>query len=424
MIRDTTAQDRPLPDGPNRRRRWLTLAAGALLLAGTAWTLAPALQRLLAAESAVSLARLTVAEVQAGPFVRDIAAEGRVVAAVSPTLYAPSAGAVTIKVQAGASVTRGQVLAVIESPELRARLAQELSSADTLQAEHLRAQVDARQQRATLKGAFETARIEHSTAENNLARQLKAFEAGAVSGMQVEQARDALARAAVALAQATEGLTLREDSLRFDVQARQLAHARQLLVVQDLQRQQAALQVRSPVDGQVGQLFVAEHATVARDAQLLSVVDLSALEVQMQVAESFARDLATGMPGQISGNGQSWAAKVSAISPEVVNNEVAARLRFDGSTPGQLRQNQRLSVRVLLDQREHVLAVRRGSFVDEGGGAWAYVLHDGLAVKTPVRLGARSLDKVEVLQGLKAGDRVVIGGSEAFAGAERVALAR
>jgi HlyD family secretion protein len=208
------------------------------------------------------------------------------------------------------------------------------------------------------------------------------------------------------------------------VQAKQLAHQRQLLLVKDLQRQLDSLAIRSPVDGQVGQLFVAEHASVAKDAQLLSVIDLSALEVQVQVAESFARELAIGMPGEISGNGESWKGVVSAVSPEVVGNEVAARLRFAGATPGQLRQNQRLSVRVLLDKRDNVLTVRRGSFVDESGGTYAYVVRDGIAEKTPIRTGARSIDKVEILSGLNVGDQVAISGAELLQGADRVALSR
>lgn len=422
MIRDTSAQDRPLPSRrPWRRGVFITTAVLALAALAWAW---PRLQQALGTSTAVSTTRLVWADVERGPFVRDIAAEGRVVAAVSPTLYAPSAGAVTMQVRAGDSVKQGQVLAVVESPELQARLAQELSNADALRADALRAEVDARQQRAALQSAFENARIDKTTAENDLARQQKAFEAGAVAGMQVERARDTLAKASIALAQASAGLTLKDDSLKLDVQAKQLAHARQQLQVQELQRQVAGLAVRSPVNGQVGQLMVAERATVAKDAPLLSVVDLSALEVQMQVAESFARDLAGGMPGEISGNGKTWAARISSISPEVVNNEVAARLRFDGAMPEQLRQNQRLSVRVLLDQRDSVLSVRRGSFVDESGGAYAYVLREGVAVKTPIRTGARSIDKVEIVSGLQPGDRIVISGAEAFQGAAQVAISR
>jgi HlyD family secretion protein len=420
-IRDTSSQDRLLPPRSRTRGR-LLVAAGAAAVLATALSV-PAMLRALSADSSVSAARLTLAAVERGRFVRDIAADGKVVAASSPTLYAPSAGTVALRVHAGDNVQRGQVLAVIDSPDLAARLVQERSNAQALQADAQRAEIDAREQRAALQSALDTARIDEKTAENDLSRQQKAFDAGAAAGIQVDHAKDRMEKARIAVRNAASALALKEDSLRLDVQARQLAHQRQLLLVKDLERQVDGLAVRSPAQGQVGQVLVAERASVARDAPLLSVVDLSALEVQMQVAESFARDLAIGMPGDISGNGRTWPGRVSAVSPEVVGNEVAARLRFAGATPDQLRQNQRLAVRVILDQRDGVLTVRRGSFVDESGGAHAYVVRDGHAVRLPVRIGARSIDKVEILEGLNAGDQVVISGAEAFQGAGQVAIA-
>ncbi|WP_077036070.1 efflux RND transporter periplasmic adaptor subunit [Pelomonas sp. KK5] len=423
MIRDTSAQDRPIEQGTGRRRKLVAVLLLGAVAAAAAW----ALPKLFSgAATSVSATRLGIAPVETGPFVRDVAGEGKVVAANAPTLYAPNAGAVTVQVHAGDKVTRGQVLATIDSPDLNNRLAQERSNADSMRAELLRAQVDARQQGAQLQSEYENAAIDLKTAQNDLDRQTQAFKAGAAASMQVDHARDALEKARVTLAHASAGRGLKEDALKFDVQAKQAALERQQLLVKDLQRQVTELALRSPVDGQVGQLLVAEKATVAKDAQLLTVIDLSALEVQMQVAESFARDLAIGMPGEISGNGRSWRGLVSAVSPEVVNGEVAARLRFDGATPDQLRQNQRLSVRVLLDKRENVLSVRRGTFADEQGGAAAYVLREdgAIAEKVPVRLGARSLDRIEVLDGLKPGDRVVVSGADAFAGAARVAISK
>ena len=420
MIRDTSSQDTVIAR-PQGRRRLVAVAAAVAVLALTAWSL-PQARRLWGTGSSVSLERLGLDDVSRGPFVRDIQAEGRVVAAFSPTLFAPQAGAVTLQVHAGDSVKKGQVLAAIASPDLAAKLAQELATADTLQTDTLRAKVEAGEQHAALQGARENAAIDVKAAVTDLTRQQRAFDAGAAAGMQVDHARDALEKARIALSHADAGLHSKDDSLKFDVQSRQQAHARQVLLVEDLERQVGELTVRSPVDGQVGQLFVAERASVAKDAQLLTVIDLSALEVQMQVAESFARDLAVGMPGEISGNGQTWKARVSGISPEVVANQVAARLRFDGAMPEQLRQNQRLSVRVLLDQRPDVLSVRAGSFIDESGGQYAYVVRDGVAVKTPVHLGARSVDRVEILSGLKPGDRVVVSGAENFHAESTVGL--
>lgn len=427
MIRDTSGQDRPLTPAStawSRHRRLLlaggVLGVGALVTA----TALPAVQRMVTGGASVSQQRLSLATVEVGPLVRDVAGEGKVVAAMSPTVYALHGGNLVLRVKAGDKVTQGQVLGEIDSPDLRARLAQEQSNADALRTELQRAEVDGREQRSALASTLESATIDLQTARNDLERQTKALEAGAVAGMQVEKARDAMEKARITQAHAQAGIGLKDDSLKFELQARQQALQRQLLLVQDLRRQIDELQLRSPVNGQVGQLLVAERANVAAGAGLLTVVDLSSMEVQMQVAESFARDLAIGMPGEISGNGRQFRALVSSVSPEVVNGEVAARLRFEGDMPAQLRQNQRLSVRVLLDRRDKVVTVNRGSFVEEGGGRFAYVVQDGQALRRNVKLGAQSLSKVEILEGLKPGEQVVISGAQAFNGAERVSLAQ
>ncbi len=421
MIRDTSAQDRMVEVKPNRKRRLILGGIGIAVVALLVW-LAPGIGRLFSASASVSSSRLAFATVERGQFVRDIAAEGKVVAAVSPTLYATYGGAVTLQVHAGDTVKKGQVLAVVDSPELRNKLAQEQSKADAMQVDYLQSQADARSKRSDLQKAFDNAQIDEKSAETNLSREQKASDAGAATGAAVDQAKDLLEKARITLAHAKSDLGMNNDSLNLNIQSKKLAHENQLLVVQDLQRQVDDLNVKSPVDGQVGQLFIAERATVAKDAQLLSVIDLSALQVEMQVPESFARDLGIGMSGEISGNGNTWKGLVSAISPEVVNGEVSARLRFAGETPKQLRQNQRLSVRVLLDKRDNVLTVQRGSFVDESGGSYAYVVRDGIATKTPIRVGASSIDKVEILDGLKEGDRIVISGTDSFKNAARVAI--
>jgi HlyD family secretion protein len=422
-IPGTAGQDVPLAPPPRHRRRWLiaAIALGAFGLLAAAWS---PLSQWSRAQGSVSASKLTLATVERGALQRDVAGEGRVVAASAPTLYAPHAGSVEFKVQAGDLVKRGQVLALVSSPELASKLAQESSNAESMQAEVQRAEMDARQRRAALQGTWDTARVDFATAENDLARHQKAFEAGAVSGMQVERAKDTLQKARITLQQAQSAQTLGDDGLKFDVQARRLALERQRLQVSELRRQAEAMQLRAPVDGQVGQLFAAERAQVPADAKLLSVIDLSVLEVQMQVPESFARELAIGMPGEISGNGGPWRAQVSAISPEVIDGQVAARLRFVGERPPQLRQNQRLSVRVMIDRREQALTVRRGSFVESLGGRWAYVVNGGIAEKRPVRLGASSSTQVEVLEGLREGEEVVISGVDNFRNADRVAISR
>src|SRR6185312_7952529 len=128
MIRDTSATDRLVEVKPNRKRQLILAGAGVVVLGLLAW-LAPGIGRLFSASSSVSASRLSFATVERGLFVRDIAAEGKVV------------GAVSLQVHAGDTVKKGQVMATIDSPELTNKLAQEQSNADAMQVDYLRAQI-------------------------------------------------------------------------------------------------------------------------------------------------------------------------------------------------------------------------------------------------------------------------------------------
>jgi HlyD family secretion protein len=89
--------------------------------------------------------------------------------------------------------------------------------------------------------------------------------------------------------------------------------------------------------------------------------------------------------------------------------------------PAGLRQNQRVSVRMILDSREGVLKVERGAFIDSGGGRVAYVVRDGRAVRTPISVGSSSVTEVEIQSGLAEGEQIVVSSLDPFQGA---ALAR
>jgi HlyD family secretion protein len=91
--------------------------------------------------------------------------------------------------------------------------------------------------------------------------------------------------------------------------------------------------------------------------------------------------------------------------------------------PPNLRQNQRLMTRVLIEERPDVLMVQRGQFLDSGGGRVAYVLDgEGLAHRRPITIGARSLSAVQIESGLSEGESVVVSSIEQFEGAETVRI--
>ncbi|CAN7508546.1 efflux RND transporter periplasmic adaptor subunit [Pseudoxanthomonas sp. LjRoot143] len=421
MIRDTSAQDRVLSSSQTRPawRRWIWPAAGgALLLAGIVF----AARGWLAGTTSVDGARLRIAEVTRGDLVRDIAADGRVIAANSPTLYAIAGGVVTLKVVAGDKVTKGQPLAEIDSPELRSKLAQEQTTLAGLEAEASRAMLDASVTRANAQKALDQAGIERQAAERTLQRYQRGYDGGAVPQVDVLEAQDNLRKSEIALSHAQKDAGLQGQGAGLDARNKQLLADRQRAVVAEVQRQVDALTLRAPFDGQVGQVQAVQRSNVAINAPVLSVVDLSVFEVEIKVPESFARDLAIGMPATLTSAGQPYAGEISAVSPEVVGGEVVTRLRFSDKQPPGLRQNQRLSARILMDTRRNVLMVERGPFLEQGGGRYAYVMDGSSAVRRPVQLGVSSLSSIEVLGGLRPGDKVVVSGSDLFGDAERVSI--
>ena len=294
MIRDTSAQDRVMTAPSNRRKQVVWIGLGLATLAAIA-VCVPTIARLMSADSSASSARLRIAEVKRGDLVRDVSVQGRVVAAVSPTLYARTAGTVTLDVHAGDKVKKGDVLAEIDSPELTNKLKQEQATLDSLGLEVERATIDNRKAQAATQMAFEQAVIDRQTAEREVERNEKAFQRGAQPEMTVLRAKDALAKSRLSETNAQHNVQLDRDSLAFELKTRRFALDRQRLLVEDLGRQVDELKMRSPVDGQVGQLVVQQRANVAANAAILSVVDLSALEIEVQVPEVFAHDLSAGM---------------------------------------------------------------------------------------------------------------------------------
>ena len=368
--------------------------------------------------------RVRVATVTRGDLVRDISIQGRVVAAVSPTLYATASGAITLNVEAGEQVLAGQVVATVDSPELTSLWQQASSTFEQRQMELERQRIESRQQALEKRKAADLADVALVAARREKRRADQANEKGVIPRIDYEKAQDDLRNAELAHQHAVADAELFEERLAFELRASEFDVNRQKLLVDDLQRQVDDLSIKSPVNGIVGDLLVDQKAAVTRDTPVMAVVDLSRFEVEAGVPEGYADDLSVGMQSVVSVGGSNYTAQIVAVSPEIVDNEVKIRLRFaGGEQPLNLRQNQRLQARILLARHDDVLLVQRGQFLDSGAGRVAYVIgEDGLATRRAIETGARSLGAVEIVSGLDAGEQIVISNLDPFRSAERVRL--
>jgi HlyD family secretion protein len=379
-IRGTESQDVAVGAKPDRtRQKTIGIAAGAIALVLVFGLL---IRGWSSTEYNVSRDRLRIATVTEGPFVRDVSAQGTVVAAVSPTLFAVAPGNVSYVVRAGDSVKTGQVLANLASPSLESEYQRENATLESLDTALQRQAIEIRRQKLATKEAGDLADVQIRAAERELQRAKWAFDKGAIPERDLKAAEDQRESAKLAYDHAMETSGLERESLDLDLRARRLERERQGYVVTNLKRRVDELTVRSPVDGMVANLAAAEKASVAENAPLLTVVDLSAFEVEFQVADVYARDIKAGMEAEISLDGQDYKGLVTGISPEVRSGQVTGRVKFAGEQPPGLRQSQRGSIRIVIEQRAKAMKFERSSDIVPGTKA-VYVVDGGRRDRSP-----------------------------------------
>ncbi|PCK31348.1 efflux RND transporter periplasmic adaptor subunit [Pseudoalteromonas piscicida] len=417
MIKDTSGQDEVV-QSHQPKKKWIILTAIFLLVGALAAQVVfggPSIS------SSVNKSRLQIAKVTQGEFTRDISATGSVVAANAPQIYSPEQGYVALQVKAGDSVDKGQTLATVKSPTLTNRLQQEEAELQRLNGELEGKKLDVRRQNLALNRTLDLARVELLAADREDRRAKLSIEKNLISQIDLEEAQDNLARAKLNFNHAEQEVALGKDTLAFELKSVENQLERQRLIVEELTRQVASLTITAPVSGIVGNLLVDHNALVNANQGLMKLVDLSAYEAELQVPESYAAELGLGMTVSLKIGNQTISGVLSAISPEVNNREVTARVRFSDKDVEGIRQNQRLSARILLEQKENTLMVKRGAFMSEGGHV-AYKLNGDIAERVEITTGTSSISEVEVLDGLKPGDQIIISSYDAFDRAPSILL--
>lgn len=421
MIQGTENSDRRIERPNGWRRRWPLLVAGLVALAAVAW-LAPTMLRWFQTDRSAPRSELRFATVTRGDLERDLAVEGRVVAARHPSLFSPARGIAHLLVQAGQVVAVGEVVARVESPERANELAREESALAALESDLESRRLRAQQTALGQKLDIEQLAVRAQAAERGMARAQLIFDQGLVNKIELERAQDELTLARQSLAHAERRAELDAETRAVDLRQAAQQVDRQRLLVAEQRRRVDELAVRSPVAGPVGSLEVADRDAVADGQALVTVVDLSAFAVEVAVPEAWADEVLPGLAVAVRVEGAEVPAAVTSMSPSVDAGVVRGRLAFGGAPPVGLKQGQRVSCRLLLESRPNVVKVERGPFVDSGGGHSAYVVVGDVATKRRIELGAQSVREVEVRSGLEPGEVLILSDTRRFADAEAVLL--
>ena len=387
------------------KRRWI------------AWGLAAAVVAVGVAVGAVSLRGPLVdaVVVQSAPLVRTLQFSARVATLSRVDVGSTLTGRVAqVRVAEGAQVRQGDVLVQLESDELRAALAQAVASERQAQARltglrssgRTAAQAASAQASATLQAA-----------NASLARVQQLVADGFYSPAQLDEARRAVDVARAQQLSAQAQMQANADAGSDVVQAQaQWALAQAATVAARARLAQTDL--LAPADARVLVREVEPGQIVQPGKALLSLALAGPTQLVAQVDERFLDQLQPGQKATVVADafaGQRFTARVLSIAPAVDAQRGAIEVKFalEHLAPAYLREDMTLSVEVETARRESALvlpqATLRGAVAGDTGAV--LVLQDGRAQARAVRLGLRTLDAVEVLEGLTGGDTVLRGGA-------------
>ena len=181
-------------------------------------------------------------------------------------------------------------------------------------------------------------------------------------------------------------------------------------------RRKENLVVKAPVAGQLSFLTVSEGEQVQYGTCIGEIKSVNNFKIHVSLNEYYVDRISSGLPGSISQQGEQVSLKVSRVVPEIKDKKFEADLVFTAGQPANLRVGKSYRVQIELGQSEKANVIPCGDFYGVTRGKWIYKLtEDGkMAVKTKIAIGRQNPLQYEINSGLKAGDKVIIGGYERF----------
>lgn len=203
-------------------------------------------------------------------------------------------------------------------------------------------------------------------------------------------------------------------SAQFDNMEESLKNMRRSMV---LARQRVDnLNVKSPIDGQLGTLDIVLGQSVGSGSDIGEINDLSDFKIEAQIDEHYIDRVRSGLSASFERQGAEFPLEVRKVFPDVKSGQFKTDFRFIGERPDNIRTGQTYYINLELGQSTESIIIPRGAFYQKTGGSWIFVLNsDGSkAYKRKIKIGRQNPQYYEVLEGLDAGEKVIVSSYENF----------
>ena len=216
----------------------------------------------------------------------------------------------------------------------------------------------------------------------------------------------------------------KQDSIYRSIQVKQMeGNLRNMDLNLKLVRQrQDNLNVLAPVDGQLTSLDAEIGQSVPKGGRIGLIHILTSYKVVAQIDEHYIDKVKAGLTAILERQGQEFELKIRKVLPEVREGRFSVEMIFVGEMPENMRTGQTYYTRLQLGDPKEAILIPKGSFFQQTGGQWIFVLtEDGsTAEKRLIKIGSQNPKYYEVLEGLKVGEQVIISGYDSFGDNERI----
>ncbi len=218
----------------------------------------------------------------------------------------------------------------------------------------------------------------------------------------------------------------KQDSVYRSIQVKQMnsnLHNMELNL-QLVRQRKENLNVKAPVDGQLSSLDVEIGQSVPKGGRIGQINVLTSFKVVAQIDEHYIDKVRTGLTATLDRQGKTFDLRIRKVFPEVRNGRFTVEMVFKGEKPANMHTGQTYYIRLQLGNPQKALLLPRGSFFQQTGGQWIFVLSDDgkYALKRNIKIGRQNPKYYELLEGLKPGEKVIVSDYSNFGDNQRLEL--
>ena len=208
------------------------------------------------------------------------------------------------------------------------------------------------------------------------------------------------------------------DSIFREVQVKQMEESLDNMRqnMQRIRRRKENLNVKAPMDGELGLLEVALGQSIGSGSKIGQINAKESYKIEAQIDEHYIDRVNAGLSATFERQNETFAAVVRKVYPEVRGGKFQTDFRFSEEQPANIRTGQTYYLNLQLGQPENAVLIPRGTFYQKTGGKWIYVVapEGGKATKREIRIGRQNPQFYEILEGLEPGEKVITSGYDNF----------